>query len=229
MAEMISYIAATNNPEMLKRNLAASLICQGSDELILIQNPQSIAKAYNEGQTKAKNDIKCYIHSDIKILNMQLFRNKLIHNCNKRIGMVGVIGSKTRTIPWPDGHRIGSLDIRILGTLDFSPGGTCMFLDGIMLATYQKIKWDESYPGFHMYDMDICSQMLDEGLPNLCLSSGKDMLYHDADYNKLIAWNECISIFHNKWNKKFQSERWVKKIDKKFKRFDKKYLRDYNI
>jgi hypothetical protein len=201
---VISYIIATNDRKVLEENLLASLHLTGDDELIVMENPPSIAVAYNDGTAQAKNRIRCFVHSDVQILDMPALRNQLLTRCTAAVGMVGLIGSLDRAVPWWNA-RLGCgavIDVRV-GLLDFGRGGPCSYVDGLLLATVQDIEWDELYGGFHLYDYDACERMLRQGMPNFCLTGGGSMVRHNttnsSDMSELNGWDAALRRFRRKW------------------------------
>ena len=200
---MISYIIASHDRDVLERNLLNSLHLQDGDELIIAEGAPSIALAYNQGATDANNQICCYIHHDVQILDSQGLRAALLRHCTPKIGMVGVIGSRTPVVPWWEGDTLGAVVDARMGLLNFGPGGECAYLDGLLLATAQDVVWDESYPGFHLYDHDACEQMRRRGLANLCLTDGHELVRHNTrgsgDTSQLDGWDEGVARFWRKW------------------------------
>ena len=202
--ESISYIACTHNPNILKKCLMQSLILQDDDELIVIEGANSIAKGYNSGIDRAKNKIKCFIHHDLIVTNPILLRMNLLAYCIEDIGMVGIVGSQTDATPWWEGQCVGSVVDSRNGILFFSDGKEfCLHLDGLMLATYQDVRFDESIPGFHLYDQDICKQMEKQGKKNFCLKDGYRMVTHFTNGPNNIAqidgYAEAMAIYNAKW------------------------------
>lgn len=202
---MISYIIASHNSDILCENLLPSLKLYDDDELMVFDE-KTIALAYNKGIKNAKNTIKCFIHHDVVILNSDLLRANLANYCTSNRGIIGVIGSKNAgALPWWSKDQCGSaLDAR-MGLINFSAGGEeCAILDGIILATSQDLCFDEEYPGYHMYDHDICRQAIEAGRSNFCLPNGSDLIFHNtkasSDVNELKHWNECVEIYKNKWS-----------------------------
>ena len=162
-----------------------------------------IAAAYNEGQARARNPVRCYIHNDVRVLKPDRLRAELMARCTLEVGLVGVIGSRDAHVPWWEGVKCGSVVDARMGLLDFGPGGDCAYLDGLLLATVHTLTWDESYPGFHLYDHDICQQSLARGLRNFCLDQGQDLIFHNTrgstDVGKLTSWDENVARFRRKW------------------------------
>jgi len=202
--ESISYIACTHNTNILKKCLVQSLILQDEDELIVIEGANSIAKGYNSGIDRAKNKIKCFIHHDLIVTNPILLRMNLLAYCIEDIGMVGIVGSQTDATPWWEGQCVGSVVDSRNGILYFSDGKQfCLHLDGLMLATWHDVRFDESIPGFHLYDQDICNQMAVKGLSNFCIKDGYRMITHftqtPMDMSKINGYAEAMAIYNAKW------------------------------
>jgi hypothetical protein len=202
--ESISYIACTHNTNILKKCLVQSLILQDEDELIVIEGANSIAKGYNSGIDMAKNKIKCFIHHDLIVTNPILLRMNLLAYCIEDVGMVGIVGSQTDATPWWEGQCVGSVVDSRNGILYFSDGKQfCLHLDGLMLATWHDVRFDESIPGFHLYDQDICKQMAVKGLSNFCIKDGYRMITHftstPMDMSKINGYAEAMAIYNAKW------------------------------
>jgi hypothetical protein len=200
---VISWIVASHHYPTLRDNLGATIRGVDQDEVVVVENATSIAAAYNEGQARATQPIRAYIHHDVRIGDARRLRAELVEHCTPAIGWVGVIGSRNRVLPWWDGERCGSVVDARMGLLDFGEGGTCAYLDGLLLATVHEWKWDESYPGWHWYDHDICEQALDRFLPNWCLTDGHQLVLHNtagsAVTDQLPGWNEGKARFVEKW------------------------------
>lgn len=201
---MISWIVATNNPEVLEANLLATLPEWDEDEVVLVHNPESITQAYAYGQKKATRPVRVYVHSDVQLLDPDRLRRDLLASATADTGMVGLVGSLEVRMPWWDGHCLGSVVDGRFGTLDFGPGGECSMLDGLLLATAQTVDWDTDWPGFHGYDHDACMQMLRRGLTNRCLSGGHELVLHKTTGTKkmseLVGWDDAVARFKEKWS-----------------------------
>jgi hypothetical protein len=200
---VISWIVASHRPDVLAANLGETLVLQGADELVVVENAGSIAAAYNAGQARARQPVRCYVHQDVRLLDPERLRAELLEHCRPEVGVVGVVGSREPALPWWDGTCCGSVRDARLGLLDFGPGGQCAYLDGLLLATAQTLEWDEGYPGWHLYDHDVCAQMLARGLPNRCIDDGADMVLHNTtgptDVAQLNGWDAGLARFRGKW------------------------------
>lgn len=202
----ISYIACTHNPDILEKCLLKSLILKDEDELIVIKGAESIAQGYNSGIDRAKHKIKCFIHHDLIVTNPILLRMNLIAYCTEDIGIVGVVGSKTDASPWWNGQCVGSVVDSRNGILHFTDGKEfCLHLDGLMMATYQDVRFDESIPGFHLYDQDICKQMAAKGLNNFCIKDGYRIITHftqsSMNISQINGYGEAMAVYTAKWKK----------------------------
>lgn len=202
--ESISYIVCTNNHELLNNCLLKSLKLDNDDEIVVVENPKSIAEGYNCGIDNAKHKIKCFIHHDLIVTNPILLRMNLMAYCTEDIGMVGVIGSITDQTPWWEGEGIGSAVDTRKGIIYFSEGKDfCEHLDGILLATYQDVRFDESIPGFHLYDQDICKQMTMQGKRNFCIGDGYRIVTHFTSSpiptSELNGYAESFEVYRKKW------------------------------
>lgn len=202
---MISWITASHRPDVLAENLEATLKLVGGDELVVVRDAPSIAAAYNEGQARATRPIRCYIHHDVQITDPERLRRALLAACTPDVGIVGVIGSTTRTVPWWEGVCRGSVIDARMGLLDMGPGGEVAYLDGLLLASVHGLGWDQGYEGWHLYDHDICAQQLAAGRPNRCLTGGAEMVLHNttgpANTDALAGWDTGVVRFRGKWGR----------------------------
>lgn len=200
---MISWIVASHDPGILHADLLATLALEDGDELIVIADAPSITVAYNRGQAKATQSVRCYVHHDVQVLDNARLREQLLEHCTTTVGIVGVTGSRTPKVPWWQGERCGSVVDARHGLLLFGPGGDAAHLDGQLLATAHHVDWDEAFPGWHAYDLDACQQMLSRGLPNWCLDDGHELVKHNTrgatNTGELPHYHDNIARLHAKW------------------------------
>lgn len=201
---MISWIVASHRREVLDSILLPSLHINGEDELIIIENQPSITIAYAAGQAQATKNIHVYVHHDVRVTDLQRLRQQLIHQTINH-GVVGIIGSRSATLPWWTGSLTGSVVDTRLGTLNYGLGDRCAIVDGLLLATRQAIDWDLAAPGWHGYDHDACLQLLAKGYSNFCISSGHTMVEHHAssptNMDQLVGWHEAVAHYAERWGR----------------------------
>ena len=203
---MISYITCSNNIGTLDNNLRKSLILKDNDELIVIENPTSLAYGYNSAAKKAKNKIKAFVHHDVVIKDNNRLRKELISNADA-YGIIGVIGS--RDVPykkqwWLSSDVAGSVEDKNFGNIINSGGGEkVMLLDGLFIATNKDILFDEGLDTFGWNDLDICLESNKRGYENFCLSNGKDLMFHNSerkdDVFTLPGWKKSEAYYISKW------------------------------
>lgn len=201
---MISWVVASHREDILQANLLATLNLHPSDELVVVRDAPSITLAYTEGQARATKPIRCYVHSDVQVVDPQWLRDSLIGACTERVGIVGLVGSRDVRMPWWDGDKLGSVVDSRMGVLNFGQGGPCAMLDGLLLATVHQVQWDTGAPGWHGYDHDACAQqLLEQGRPNLCLSDGASLVRHNSDspfsLDAIDGWAEAAQRWHARW------------------------------
>src|SRR3990167_5694030 len=206
----ISYIIASKDKERFGAFIGATLKLSETDEIIC-EKGETMAKAYNAGISKSINKIKCFIHDDVEILDMERLRGDIIKNCRDDTGIVGIIGTINKDVfPWwdPKVDCCGNVLDERIGLINFDGGDCeCALLDGLLLATAQNIEFDETYKGFHLYDMDICRQMIAKGLKNWCLGNGASLVKHHTngplDTKELGEdWESNLKTYKDKWAKK---------------------------
>lgn len=203
---MISWIIASHAPHILNSVLGPSLFPyyeSYGDEVVVIENAESITRAYAWGQEQATNVIKCYIHHDIEMLNLECLRSAIIEGTTCG-AIAGVIGSKSMAMPWWHGSPLlGAVEDGRHGTFYFGDGGNCAVVDGMLLATRHNISWDESWPGWHGYEYDACRQFIERGVPNYCISNGHTLVSHNSDspydLGEIDGWDTAVRWYNEKW------------------------------
>ncbi len=221
---MISIIICSRMadvPKELKDNIASSIGCEY--ELCVIDNSHNeynIFSAYNEGVRRAKGEILCFMHEDV-LFHSENFGKVLEQNFSRNdIGAVGVVGaqfiSAVQSAGWWDSSpMVGGLlqgrtdsagKYRIQNDFDGRVGKITdvAVLDGCFITTradiFKKIKWDEtSYNGFHMYDMDICMQILLFGY-RVCITPDI-VIEHKSGGEESASYFEALKHFKTKWQK----------------------------
>lgn len=156
----------------LYENIRSTVGC--AYELLIIDNSEnkySIFEAYNLGIEKSMGEYLCFIHDDIFIHTKdwgstleQIFEN------DKKIGLIGVAGSKVKTkMPsaWWDcdeEHKVINILQHLPNNLKehWNKGFTkkleeVVVIDGVFMALRKddSIKFNEKLKGFHNYDLNL--------------------------------------------------------------------------
>lgn len=219
--KMISVIICSRNKDIsdsLKVNIQQT-IGNVSYELVIIDNSAnslSIFQAYNLGYERSKYSYLCYIHEDI-FFRSNNWGEKIIEAFNsKDVGLIGVIGGLyvgNLCRSWGDSGLIVGQFIQggrnKEGKKFFyneyrQHGCDVVAVDGLFIAskrelfTTGRLRWDEdTYDGFHFYDMDISMQVLQTGLKvrivdEILIQHNSHSIYNESFYKN-------YELFHKKW------------------------------
>lgn len=224
---MISVIICSREnyiSEHLIKNINETIGCDF--ELIVIDNSKKaydIFSAYNEGVQRAKGDILCFCHDDIlfRSENWGMAIQRIL--ADRSIGAIGVIG--THFLPaapmywWSspyisqysinnDNGKVRLHDIRnyFHGNLAdvVAVDGVCFF---IPKSLFSFVRFDDdTFDGFHVYDMDICMQVQKLG--------------------KRVCVTDVLTIEHFWSRKSFKNKKYLKKLDFNLLLFYKKWKKD---
>lgn len=194
----------------------------GTDyEIVVINNSDNkynIFQAYNEGVRRASGDILCFMHDDIlfktnnwgQIVKKEFWRNK-------HLGCLGVLGG--HLLPkepgyWNDGRLASGNHLQKRGNKIVKETND-KFLnhniievaacDGLWMCITSKpfitneIAFDETFTGFHMYDMDICVQLLTKGYSNMVTDQILIEHHNDPEKSFNTMFYDDLTLFYNKW------------------------------
>ena len=221
---MISIIICSRDKQLseeLIKNIDCTIGC--AYELIVIDNSagrHSIFSAYNEGIQRANGDILHFQHDDITHISSGwgLVAEEILSD--ETIGLLGVGGSHVMPgfpayyseSPYMSGYNHDNDNGIVSGNNEgyWSPKGLAdvAVVDGqqffIPRRLFPLLKFDEdSYSGFHGYDMDICMQVQSLGLrvvvSNKMLSEHQWSNSKWADNEMLKQLYAAMDIFYAKW------------------------------
>ncbi len=210
-------------PEFVRKNIDETIGCE--HELVVIDNSDNqydIFQAYNEGVRRSKGDVLCFMHEDV------LFRSdnwgKIVERYfidDEQIGLIGFAGShflanspmywysspfiSQRNLNNDQGqveehfHEDWFGDRSIIEVV--AVDGFCFF---VRKSLFDRIAFDEkTYKGFHLYDMDICMQVINTGhkvcvirdiLAEHCWSESKQFSKQGGE-----LFDRNLSLFSEKW------------------------------
>ena len=224
---MISIIICSKRSQIshkLEQNIKAT-IGNIPYEIVVIDNSKnnySIFQAYNKGVKEAKYSYLCFMHEDILFHSLE-WGGVIISRLQHNIGILGVIGSHYIDQYSEYYHVPGICRGHILQgeykngtyytTLDNRNkykelGCNVVAVDGLWIASRKELfdngilHWDEdTYKGFHFYDMDICIQAITQNLKVQIVD--ELLIEHKSTGNSNITFYDNCLLFHKKWNKYF--------------------------
>ncbi len=220
---MISVIIASANAKLLeevKVNIGETI--DFAHEVLAFENSngeKGICEIYNEGITKSKYDILCFMHEDLAFKTKGW--GKAVINAfhqHQKLGVLGIAGSTFKSIMpigWPNQATQATERSNIVQSFKYLTLETkqaCLnpfnedlskvvVVDGVWMCVKkevaQKYKFDSStFKKFHCYDLDYC------------LAVGKEyeiavtydvLLHHFSDGNLNREWMEQQLLFYYKW------------------------------
>ncbi|GGH23626.1 glycosyltransferase [Mucilaginibacter phyllosphaerae] len=219
---MISVIICSANPgylENVTRNISDTIGVPY--ELIAINNAgtnKGISQVYNEGISRAKYQVLCFMHEDVIIKTLNWGNTLLNLFKDEQLGLVGVAGAGYVPISPSAGGGVNSQSVymNILQSFKFSAKGTVhdyenpederlsevAVLDGVFISTTKKVvaefTFDEvTCSGFHAYDIDFS---LAVGTRYKNAVTYDILLHHLSEGNYDSRWMlDNMKVF-NKWN-----------------------------
>jgi glycosyltransferase involved in cell wall biosynthesis len=168
----VVYCTRKTNPEHKEHLIKSSGLHKHIEVIEIINNGESLTKAYNKGLKQAKNDIVVFCHDDLTIETKQ-WGNKLVKQFEKNpeYGIIGVAGTKYMASSgqwWEDKRKMyGRVKHTHEGKSWLSAYSDdlgndveeVVIVDGVFFAvdkTRIKTNFNESVDGFHFYDVTFC-------------------------------------------------------------------------
>ena len=232
MISIIICSRATDISTVLKQNIAETIGCDY--ELVVIDNSNnnySIFQAYNEGVRRSRGDVLCFIHDDV-LLHTKGWGNVIEKQLNDdSIGLIGVAGSHFMSdfpmywwlspfISQYNWENEGGKTKKIIVDSFFDGDlADVSVVDGLFLcmpkSLFSVLKFDEeTYSGFHAYDMDISMQVQSIG-KRVCVTKGLIIEHFwsvrqlkNENYTALLKKN--IGLFYEKWRNSLPMVRGIK-------------------
>lgn len=216
---MISLIVCSRHPVCTKdfRLHIQSTIGNIPYEIIWIdnsKNQRSICQAYNYGVSLAQYDYLCFMHEDIVFHTKNWGKMAIKEMVDASVGMLGVQGCvyfcesttywtkslfrKAHIIQVKEGKK------KKIYEQDYPCGNSVVAIDGLWMFMRKNlfikgIKWDEEhFRNFHMYDMDMSMQVIQNGLKIQILETL--WIEHKSWGNFNNDFYEDNKIFHEKWD-----------------------------
>lgn len=219
---MISIIICSRTPDIsaeLRENIELTV---GIDhEIVVVDNSASsysIFSAYNAGVTRSSGDILCFMHDDVRMVETNWGSKVLCHFDDGNVGLIAIAGGKY--LPSFPCYWFNSTNDRYINIIQHSQidGSTVhdyvnpesvdstdvVSVDGVWFCIrrtlFDRISFDEAtYSGFHIYDLDICMQILACG--SRCKVVYDILLEHLSIGNGGQLWMDAALLFVDKWKK----------------------------
>jgi hypothetical protein len=187
-------------------------------EIIAIDNSEnkfSIFEAYNHGWKQSRFDYVCFVHDDVHFNSQNWGENVIRHLQNPETGICGLAGGPLVThIPASWKNKYQSVNIvqayqrknkperLILLPTDFNElSNEVILLDGVFLCMRRNLdsslRFDESFSGFHVYDLDICLQAYTAGFKNYVIYDLS--LTHFSRGNRDKVYFKNLIMLYKKW------------------------------
>ncbi len=238
-------------PSELRRNLEDTVGC--TYELVIIDNSAdrySIFQAYNEGVSRAKGEILCFMHEDVLFQSSGWGKTIEQHfSVDENIGLIGFAGAHflpEAPLYWYSSPFISQRNLNNDNGVveehfheDWFDGrnlievvavdGFCFF---VRRSLFQRVSFDEeTFKGFHQYDMDICMQVISAGF-KVCVCRDvlaehcwSEKMQSSKKGNDLFAHN--LILFVNKWKDKLPIWKGLDLPQEAFLRINNVYLKAY--
>jgi len=182
-------------------------------ELIKIDNfnQYSLAEAYNSGAKKAKFEVLVFVHEDVTFNSSDwgITLTKLFEE-DQNLGIVGVAGALKKS-PLPTGWGTGTAWFDRINLIQAYDDGEQLqttrkakesmepvkVIDGVFFATkkkiWEKVKFDESLVGYHLYDIDFSLRVTESYLG---IISYEILLTHYSNGNYQSDWIQKTLAYH---------------------------------
>lgn len=216
---MLSIIICSRTPHLSEAMMLNLQETAGLPfELIVVDESihgGSIFRAYNYGIDHANYGLLCFMHDDILFHTTQWVKILADHLANPNIGFVGIAGGTLMPrVPaqWSFGAYFGRLlqfdkkkgQSVLLDSTDFrnEHSQAALAMDGVFLACRKEvvkgIRFDEqTFKGFHSYDLDICLQAFKRGYENRVINN--ILLEHFSSGKLNRQWVENQLLLWRKW------------------------------
>lgn len=217
---MISVLICSVDEKRLARvsqNIAETI---GAEyELIVADNRgtgKGLCKVYNELAAKAKGEVLCFVHEDVLFLRAGWGKLLSDKAAEPNTGIIGAVGCamKTRTLSGMMQNQYGEIPLITCregetpqkGPQQFSRSGLdwapVIIVDGVLLFMRRNL-WEqfhfdeETFKGFHLYDMDLSTQVATSGYTNYICN--RIEMAHFTRGNYKNGWYEDTLKYHKKW------------------------------
>lgn len=253
---MISIVLCSRRediPEQLKENIRQTAGVEY--EIVCIGNPDgrySIFQAYNEGVRRAKGELICFMHDDVLFRTEGWVDTIASHfQAHGDVGLIGFAGThflSSAALYWMDSPFISEHNLtNDHGTViecfhenyfePESPLADVVAVDGfcffVRRELFSQIRFDDqTYTGFHAYDMDICMQVLQAGYRvAVCRDIVTEHFWSEKDAASKAGYElleKNLELFARKWQARLPLSRGIYLPEHAMRRLDGLCLRAYD-
>lgn len=158
-------------------------------EILTVRDAASMAAGYNRALQESDAKYKIYLHQDVFIIYQKFLEDLLQIFQNKKIGMVGIVGStniEESAVVWYS-DRIGMLYSSSIYTADSYLFGKVQgrwqevnAIDGMLMATQYDLPWREDiFKKWDFYDLSQCMEFRKRGYKIVVPSMNIPWCIHD--------------------------------------------------
>ena len=184
-----------------------------SVEIFPVRDIPGMAAGYNTGMTSTTAKYKIYMHQDVFVLNPNFLSDILtVFSMDKKIGMIGMIGSRKLApdaLPWHS-DRVGNIyeldrdNVNFAG-YSYKPDDGLTEVEaaeGFLLATCTDIAWrDDLFDGWDYYDMAQCFEFRKAGYKVVVPEQRRPWVAHDESINNRWTFDKSRRVFMEQYMK----------------------------
>lgn len=164
-------------------------------DVLSIKDAKSMTSGYNEGMKISDAKYKIYMHQDVMLVNNKVLKKVIKVFENKKIGMIGVVGSPQLPddkVMW-HGKRVGMIySSNVSETRIFCVGAIqddyaeVEAIDGLFMATQYDIPWrDDIFDKWDFYDVSQSLEFKRAGYSVVVSKMDEPWCIHDDGYINL--------------------------------------------
>lgn len=217
---MLSVIICSREPERLEAVSESIRQTVGVPyEIVAIDNSDGrhgICEAYNIAAAQSQYPLLCFVHEDVLFHSDGWGKAVARSLAGPTVGLIGVVGGTYKTAAPSDysvagfhtnrtNHYQRSQDGSV-GLRHDNPGGgpssEVVAVDGMWMCCRREV-WEarpfdaETFPGFHLYDLDFSFGVRERGLTVLVVYDV--LVEHLSEGHYGAAWAEAQMVFHDTW------------------------------
>lgn len=198
----IAIVTASNNAEILGRNLLRSPMLQGAGiELHVERDPSSAATAYNRGLGGTTAEVVVFAHHDVFLpAGWDALLAKRIRDVERQDPDWGLIGAFGIGLDGQEYGPVWSSSIgRIIGRVPLDPVPAQSYDELLIVMRRESgLRFDEAMPWFHFYGTDIVQTARAAG--RSAWIAPLPLVHNDKAHDQLgLDYREAYHALRQKW------------------------------